>query len=99
MKKPGHMDGIDTLSIQFFDPSGAAAFKVFLTFGAQGTVAGANGCILTKSSLASAFSPRRRLERGELLVQLLKPLLHLLDLTVLIVTKIRYLRIRRGRAA
>ena len=34
VEKPGHMDGVNTLSVQFFDPAGAAAFKVFLTFGA-----------------------------------------------------------------
>lgn len=33
VEKPGHMDGVSTLSVQFFDAAGAAAFKVFLTFG------------------------------------------------------------------
>src|SRR4051812_2863277 len=33
VEKPGHMDGVNTLSFQFFDTTGAAAFKVFLTFG------------------------------------------------------------------
>lgn len=33
VEKPGHLDGIATRSIQFFDQSGAAAFKVFLNFG------------------------------------------------------------------
>jgi putative heme iron utilization protein len=33
VEKPGHMDGVNTLSFQFFDPEGRAAFKVFLTFG------------------------------------------------------------------
>ena len=33
VQKPGHMDGHPTHSIQFFDQSGAATFKVFLTFG------------------------------------------------------------------
>jgi len=33
--KPGHMDGVDTLSFQFYDRDGAAAFKVFVTFGGQ----------------------------------------------------------------
>ena len=33
VEKPGHMDGVNTLSVQFFDPEGRAAFKVFLTFG------------------------------------------------------------------
>jgi putative hemin transport protein len=33
VEKPGHMDGVNTLSFQFYDRSGAAAFKVFLTFG------------------------------------------------------------------
>ena len=31
--KPGHMDGVETLSFQFFAPEGNSAFKVFLTFG------------------------------------------------------------------
>ena len=31
--KPGHMDGMATRSFQFFDQTGAAAFKVFLNFG------------------------------------------------------------------
>jgi putative heme iron utilization protein len=33
VEKPGHLDGINTLSFQFFDRTGAAAFKVFLNFG------------------------------------------------------------------
>ena len=33
VEKPGHMDGVNTLSFQFYDHGGAAAFKVFLTFG------------------------------------------------------------------
>ncbi len=33
IEKPGHMDGVSTLSFQFYDRSGTAAFKVFLTFG------------------------------------------------------------------
>ena len=39
VEKPGHMDGVNTLSFQFFDPSGAAAFKVFLTFGGKAPAA------------------------------------------------------------
>lgn len=35
VEKPGHLDGINTLSFQFYDPVGAAAFKVFLTFGGK----------------------------------------------------------------
>lgn len=35
VEKPGHMDGVNTVSFQFFDPTGAAAFKVFLSFGGQ----------------------------------------------------------------
>jgi putative hemin transport protein len=31
--KPGHMDGVQTVSFQFYDAGGVAAFKVFLTFG------------------------------------------------------------------
>jgi putative hemin transport protein len=34
VEKPGHMDGTSTRSFQFFDQTGAAAFKVFLNFGA-----------------------------------------------------------------
>jgi len=33
VEKPGHLDGVNTLSFQFYDGGGAAAFKVFLTFG------------------------------------------------------------------
>jgi putative heme iron utilization protein len=33
VEKPGHMDGIATRSFQFFDQTGAAAFKVFINFG------------------------------------------------------------------
>jgi putative hemin transport protein len=33
VEKPGHLDGISTLSFQFYDQSGAAGFKVFLNFG------------------------------------------------------------------
>jgi putative hemin transport protein len=33
VQKPGHLDGIITLSVQFYDRAGAAAFKVFLNFG------------------------------------------------------------------
>jgi putative hemin transport protein len=35
IQKPGHMDGVNTLSFQFFDERGAAGFKVFLTFGGK----------------------------------------------------------------
>ena len=33
VEKPGHMDGVNTLSFQFYDLNGTATFKVFLTFG------------------------------------------------------------------
>jgi putative heme iron utilization protein len=33
VEKPGHLDGINTLSVQFYDRAGVSAFKVFLTFG------------------------------------------------------------------
>src|SRR5271169_456548 len=33
VEKPGHMDGMATRSLQFFDQTGAAALKVFLNFG------------------------------------------------------------------
>ena len=39
VEKPGHMDGMTTLSIQFFDQIGAAAFKVFLNFGRRASTA------------------------------------------------------------
>ena len=32
-RKPSHTDGREAISFQFFDCRGAAAFKVFLTFG------------------------------------------------------------------
>lgn len=35
VEKPGHLDGINTLSFQFYNHDGAAAFKVFLTFGGR----------------------------------------------------------------
>lgn len=33
VEKPGHMDGVATRSLQFFDQAGAAALKIFLNFG------------------------------------------------------------------
>lgn len=33
VEKPGHLDGVVTLSIQYYDRTGNSAFKVFLTFG------------------------------------------------------------------
>lgn len=33
VRKPSHLDGVPTLSIQFFDREGEAALKVFLNFG------------------------------------------------------------------
>jgi len=33
--KPGHMDGVETYSFQFFMPEGMSAFKVFLTIGGK----------------------------------------------------------------
>ena len=33
--KPGHMDGVTTVSFQFYDHNGHSAFKVFLTFGGK----------------------------------------------------------------
>ncbi|HYG75412.1 MAG TPA: ChuX/HutX family heme-like substrate-binding protein [Planctomycetota bacterium] len=35
VEKPGHMDGVKTLSIQFFDKPGTSAFKVFFSFGGK----------------------------------------------------------------
>jgi len=35
VRKPSHTDGKEALSFQFFDREGAAAFKVFLTFGGK----------------------------------------------------------------
>jgi putative heme iron utilization protein len=37
VEKPNHMNGTSTLSFQFFDRAGAAAFKVFLNFGGKPT--------------------------------------------------------------
>lgn len=39
VEKPNHMNGTSTLSFQFFDRAGAAAFKVFLNFGGKPTPA------------------------------------------------------------
>src|SRR4051812_12535756 len=36
VRKPGHLDGVETLSVQFYHREGFAAFKVFLTFGGRG---------------------------------------------------------------
>jgi len=33
--KPGHLDGVNTLSVRFYDRAGASGFKVFLTFGGK----------------------------------------------------------------
>ncbi len=33
VEKPGHLDGVNTISVQFYDAAGVAAFKVFITFG------------------------------------------------------------------
>jgi putative heme iron utilization protein len=33
VRKPGHLDGVNTLSVQFFDKEGHSAFKVFMSFG------------------------------------------------------------------
>jgi len=33
VEKPGHMDGMATRSLQFFDQTGAAALKIFRNFG------------------------------------------------------------------
>jgi putative hemin transport protein len=33
VEKPGHIDGLATYSVQFYNRTGAAAFKVFLNFG------------------------------------------------------------------
>jgi putative hemin transport protein len=35
VEKPGHMDGVSTISIQFYTHEGHAAFKVFFTFGGK----------------------------------------------------------------
>jgi putative heme utilization carrier protein HutX len=35
VEKPSHMNGVNTLSFQFFGPDGAALLKVFLSFGEQ----------------------------------------------------------------
>ncbi len=33
VQKPSHMDGVSTLSVQFFDDIGASSFKIFFSFG------------------------------------------------------------------
>jgi putative heme iron utilization protein len=35
VEKPSHMNGVSTLSFQFFDRAGQVAFKVFLNFGGK----------------------------------------------------------------
>jgi putative heme utilization carrier protein HutX len=35
VEKPSHMTGVNTLSVQFYDTAGHAAFKVFLNFGGR----------------------------------------------------------------
>ena len=35
VEKPSHMTGVSTLSVQFYDRAGAAAFKVFFNFGGK----------------------------------------------------------------
>ena len=35
VEKPSHMTGVSTISFQFYDKEGQAAFKVFLTFGSH----------------------------------------------------------------
>ncbi len=37
VEKPSHIDGVSTLSFQFYDRDGAAAFKVFVSFGGSAT--------------------------------------------------------------
>lgn len=39
VQKPSHMDGVNTLSFQFYDSRGNSAFKVFLTFGGNAPTA------------------------------------------------------------
>lgn len=39
VEKPGHLDGQNTYSIQFYDKNGAASFKVFFNFGGKATPA------------------------------------------------------------
>jgi putative heme degradation protein len=35
VEKPSHMSSVNTLSVQFYDTAGHAAFKVFLNFGGR----------------------------------------------------------------
>jgi len=44
VEKPAHLDGVTTQSFQFYDRSGAAAFKVFLSFGGQTASPGRVAC-------------------------------------------------------
>ena len=45
VEKPSHMSGMNTLSIQFYDLLGAAAFKVFLNFGGKASPTSAAGFV------------------------------------------------------
>lgn len=35
VEKPSHMDGVSTLSVQFFDLNGDSSFKIFFSFGSK----------------------------------------------------------------
>jgi putative hemin transport protein len=54
IEKPGHMDGVNTLSVQFYDRAGNAAFKVFVTFGGSAPAP-------EKLALFSAYRERFRM--------------------------------------
>jgi putative heme iron utilization protein len=54
VRKPGHMDGVPTLSFQFFNHDGHSAFKVFLTFGGKEP---SPECEQEFSSLVRRFTP------------------------------------------
>ena len=55
VEKPGHLDGVSTLSLQFFGVDGASGFKVFLTFGQK---APSEECCNWWESLRSDFAKR-----------------------------------------
>ena len=54
-RKPSHLDGHETLSFQFFDRRGNAAFKVFLNFGGK---APASELVTTYNTLIEKFKKK-----------------------------------------
>ncbi|MFT3788564.1 MAG: ChuX/HutX family heme-like substrate-binding protein [Tepidisphaeraceae bacterium] len=54
VRKPSHMDGVETLSVQFFDVDGTAVMKVFLTFGGKTP---ASGRVAAFDEIVARFGP------------------------------------------